>query len=543
MYDQDVKDIIAKIERADAGSPRKRITILGAGMAGLVAAYELSRLGHHITLIDAQARIGGRVRTHRFKNGDYHELGAMRIPKTHHFTRYYIDKCGLKLRKFINSHDDPDSFYFIRGIRTTHRDAVKELLPKFQLSANELSMIENADGPEGTALLALLAPLEELVNEILSDQESLDALFGRGPLTELIRKLESQTIYDFLREHLDTEDAIELVGAITGLEVWWDKAVTMLLRDDIVQHDSDGLDEIVGGLDLLPKGIFSLLEKRDNVVIELNTEIHSISNEASRVQFTSSPRGKKEEIVHRDADYLICTIPFAVLRRMEVTGVSAGKMRAIRNLTYASSAKVLFSCRERFWESNDGICGSGSQQDLINRQIYYPSDLEVDESQPLMAKSSLNTVIGQYAQYPKPKRTDTTPRSGALVGSYCWGSDARRLGSLSHKDRAKVVLDAVGEIHREALEPGMILDSVSMFWDEFDWNSGAFCFMKPKDFELYYQDTIKPEGKLLFAGEHCSLDQGWIQGAISSSLNAVLHLVEQGVLAASVQKTPLREIK
>ncbi len=365
------------------------------------------------------------------------------------------------------------------------------------------------------------------MKEILSDRESLDALFGQGPLTELIRKLESQTIYDFLREHLDTEDAIELVGAITGLEVWWDKAVTMLLRDDIVQHDSDGLDEIVGGLDLLPQGIFSLLEKCDNVDIELNTEIHSIHNKAAKVKFTSSLRGKKEQIVHREADYLICTIPFAVLRRMEVTGVSVGKMRAIRNLTYASSAKVLFSCRERFWESNEGIFGSGSQQDLINRQIYYPSDREIDESQPLMAKSSLNTVTGQYAQYPKPERTDTTPRSGALVGSYCWGSDARRLGSLRHKDREKVVLDAVGQIHPEALEPGMILDSVSMFWDEFDWTSGAFCFMKPKDFELYYQDTIEPEGKLLFAGEHCSLDQGWIQGAISSSLNAVLHLVAQ----------------
>ncbi len=526
MSNQDVKDVIANIERADAGTPRKRIAILGAGMAGLVAAYELSRLGHQITLIDAQAKIGGRVRTHRFKNGDYHELGAMRIPKTHDFTRYYINKCGLKIRKFINHHDDPDSFYFIRGIRTTHKDALEKLVPKFQLSDNERRMIKDAN-----TILGLLAPLGDLVKRVLGHPAHLNALFGKGPLTELIRELESQTIYDFLREHLDTEDAIELIGAVTGLEVWWDKAITMLLRDDIAQYNPDdpdnGLDEIVGGLDLLPHGIFALLKDRDNVAIELNTEIHSINNEASKVQFTSSPRGKKEEIIHRDADYVICTIPFAVLRRMQVTGVSVEKMRAIRNLTYASSAKVLFSCRERFWQSKDGIFGSGSQQDLINRQIYYPSDVEIDESQPMIAKGALNTVIGQYAQYPKPKKPDTTPKSGALVGSYCWGSDARRLGSVSHKDRAKVVLDAVGKIHPEALESGMILDSVSMFWDEFDWTSGAFCFMKPKDFELYYQDTIKPEGKLFFAGEHCSLDQGWIQGAISSSLNTVLQLVEQ----------------
>ena len=188
--------------------------------------------------------------------------------------------------------------------------------------------------------------------------------------------------------------------------------------------------------------------------------------------------------------------------------------------------RFCFPAESDFGSPNYGILGSGSQQDLINRQIYYPSDVEMDESQPL-AKSALNTVIGQYTQYPKPKRPDTTPKSGALVGSYCWGSDARRLGSLSHKDRAKAVLDAVEKIHPEVRESDMILDSVSMFWDEFDWTSGAFCFMKPKDFELYYQDTIKPEGNLFFAGEHCSLDQGWIQGAISSSLNTVLQIVEQ----------------
>ena len=96
---------------------------------------------------------------------------------------------------------------------------------------------------------------------------------------------------------------------------------------------------------------------------------------------------------------------------------------------------------------------------------------------------------------------------------------------MSKEDRARIVRDCVSKIHPEILEDGMILDSASMFWDEFDWAGGAFCFMKPKDFQLYYQDTIKPEGRLYFAGEHCSLDQGWMQGAITSALEAVRKLV------------------
>ena len=71
----------------------------------------------------------------------------------------------------------------------------------------------------------------------------------------------------------------------------------------------------------------------------------------------------------------------------------------------------------------------------------------------------------------------------------------------------------------------MVVDTASVFWDEMPWAGGAFCFMKPGDFIHYYQDSIKPEGKLFFAGEHCSLDQGWIQGALIASLRAVEEIV------------------
>src|SRR5215510_15684094 len=62
--------------------PARKVLILGAGMAGLVAGHELSKLGHEVTILEARTRPGGRVHTLReqFSDGLYAEAGAARIP-------------------------------------------------------------------------------------------------------------------------------------------------------------------------------------------------------------------------------------------------------------------------------------------------------------------------------------------------------------------------------------------------------------------------------------------------------------------------------
>src|SRR4051794_29336660 len=69
------------------GAPRT-VLIIGAGLAGLSAAYELTRAGHSVTVFEARTRPGGRVQTLRdpFADGLYAEAGATRVPNHHHFT-------------------------------------------------------------------------------------------------------------------------------------------------------------------------------------------------------------------------------------------------------------------------------------------------------------------------------------------------------------------------------------------------------------------------------------------------------------------------
>lgn len=84
--------------------PAKKVLILGAGMAGLVAGYELSKLGHNVSILEARTRPGGRVHTLRepFADGLYAEAGAARIPENHELTLKYVKEFALPLEPFLS---------------------------------------------------------------------------------------------------------------------------------------------------------------------------------------------------------------------------------------------------------------------------------------------------------------------------------------------------------------------------------------------------------------------------------------------------------
>ena len=98
-------------------------------MAGLAAAYELHERGHKVTVLEGSKRVGGRVLTHRFKDGSHVELGAMRVPLSHDYTRHYIKEVGLEktLIDFFNTTDQ--NFLDIRDVVCRRADGAQRIYP------------------------------------------------------------------------------------------------------------------------------------------------------------------------------------------------------------------------------------------------------------------------------------------------------------------------------------------------------------------------------------------------------------------------------
>jgi monoamine oxidase len=116
-----------------------KVGIIGGGLAGMSAAFELRKLGFDISIFEMQEkRIGGRVYTHYFDKDKelYGELGAMRIPVSHETTWHYINLFGLKTRPFIQTNEN--AFIYIRNKRVRNdpegKNVMDKIYPEFKLT-------------------------------------------------------------------------------------------------------------------------------------------------------------------------------------------------------------------------------------------------------------------------------------------------------------------------------------------------------------------------------------------------------------------------
>jgi monoamine oxidase len=132
--------------------------------------------------------------------------------------------------------------------------------------------------------------------------------------------------------------------------------------------------------------------------------------------------------------------------------------------------------------------------------------------------------------YPTP--SDTTAR-GVLLASYTWGQDALQWGALDEETRLEEALDDVARIHpriRDVYEGG-----ASYAWYADRWARGAFAMFAPGQQRALQGDILRPEGRILFAGEHCSLYHAWIQGSLESGIEAARLIHEDRVAEAAAR--------
>ncbi|MBZ5632220.1 MAG: FAD-dependent oxidoreductase [Acidobacteriia bacterium] len=426
-----------------AGRPPKRILIAGAGLAGLSAAYELVQAGHQVIVLDARGHPGGRVLTLRdsFADGQYAEAGAETFGQTHNFVQHYVQEFHLETMPAWNF-GTLTSLVFRDGRRSG--------------SGSDLSR----------------KYVQPAVREIG------DPLAPGWPSSDLLRQFDRISMSELLESRGASPEEIALLQ-ITYSDSWDNgtapDSALCLLRDEAIARKGASF-RIRGGNDQLPKALASSLGAR----VHYRTTLLRIQQNSKQVTVTVNTSGRRSQI---SADYLICAIPFPVLRSIEVSpGFSEGKQRAIRELSYNSVTRVYVQSPTRPWIA-EGLSG------------FAATDLPIG--------TVWDCAEGQ-------------PGVRGILECYTSGERARRLASLSEPQRVGTVVENLQKVF-----PGVSSEkAVSIAWDADPLVKGAFAWFKRDQMSTLLPHIARREGRVFFAGEHTSPWFGWMQGALESGNRA-----------------------
>ncbi|MFQ5777075.1 MAG: flavin monoamine oxidase family protein [Terriglobia bacterium] len=449
--------------------PPKKVIVVGAGLAGLSAAYELTQAGHDVTILEAQMRPGGRVLTLRepFSDGLYAEAGAISIPDNHDVTLRYVKLFHLPLDPELPSR--LASIEYIRGKRINTKDAAHE--HPFDLTPEEKKL-----GWSGMWEKYVGSVLPEIGNSAAAD----------WPLTSL-KKYDQMTFTELLRRQGASPEAVALFRSGWG-DLWGDGADTvsalMVLRVWADQQNTKTWYTISGGNDLLPKAFAARLAEK----IHYGAPVVRIEHSAQGVRVVFLQAGMHHTLA---AGHLICAIPFSVLRHVEISPrFLPEKQRAIEQLPYLSVGRVFLQSRKRFW-LDQGLSG------------YAETDLPIA------------VVMNMTSHQPGPR--------GILL-SIMGGRHARQICALKESRRIRYALEQMEKIYpgmRENFEGG-----TSKCWDEDEWARGCQSWFKPGQMSELWPHIARPEGRVHFAGDHTS---AWIrnmQGALQSGNRAAREVNE-----------------
>ena len=433
----------------------QRVTILGAGLAGLSAGWELKNAGHDVIILEAQLHPGGRVHTIREGLSDdmYAEAGAGRIPNTHNITLEWVRYFGLQLEPFFP----------------------KEMSDVALLKGKRVKM------PVGKPVDMSQVPLELTAEERRIGLSNFDEHYYGETMRKVggairedwppdIQRLADISMSDFLRQRGASPDAIHYM--LFGFE---ENAALDFIRD-AYNHHTESLAKIKGGNDQLPRAFAAKLSEQ----IRYGCAVEHIERSEGRVRVTYRREGMTD---HVEAEAVICTIPFGVLRHIAVTPEwTPEKRRVIDKLYYGPVVRATCQVSRRYWE-DQGLNGFGTSDK--NFEVWHPT-------------------------YGKPGRR-------GLLQAYVYEDYAHQLDEMSEVERTERMIGDMEEVHpglREYLETVVIKS-----WANDPWQKGAYQVLRSGQQE-WHADVRKREDRVWFAGEHTSPWPGWMQGAIASGIKA-----------------------
>jgi monoamine oxidase len=450
------EDTFGNQERPTASGSRQ-VLVLGAGLAGLAAAYELKNAGYAVTVLEARSRPGGRVLTCRdpFADGLYAEMGAEYVDATDEYDHRFCKELGLKVMtaKLYDA-------IFVRG-RKLKMDAFKrnkEPLPYAGTTGGQLF------GQEKAYLKRLL--------DTIPDPENMPPE---------ILKLDNLSVVELLLREGAPEDIVALYTYTQATESTARphemSALSMVrsLRRSFSEDTDEG--RILGGNDQLPKGLARALSGQ----ILYDRPVRRIAHDVNGAEVFFEEAGKVRSL---RAPRLVVALPFKVLRDVETTpSFSPAKARCIDTLAYGQVMKIAMQFGRRFWDE-PGSVGQRVFTDTLLRRVY---DSSIDQ--------------------PGPR---------GILMSFTSGADAVKLGALPEPERLRVALAEASRIWPEA--PAHWEGAAVKYWNEDPWVRGSYSFNGVGQARDFLELARAAEGRVHFAGEHTSVHRASMNGALESGV-------------------------
>lgn len=482
----------------------RKVIVLGAGIAGLVSAYELQQAGFAVTVLEARARVGGRAwtirdgdqiemigeptQTAKFSPGLYFNAGPARLPSFHQGMLGYAKKFGVPLEVEVNSSRSayivaPGSRIRMRAAVNDTRGYVSELLAK---AINQGSLDQAVTAEEKLALLPFLKRYGDLD----------DRFAFTGTMRSGFETPPGAGVSGFA-----TPAKPAPLGALLA-----NPQLPMTLFEETVFMQAT-MFQPVGGMDRIAAGIERNLTRR----AVRGAEVRRIRQypDGVEVVYVDRPSGAAHAV---RGDYVVCTIPFPVLAGID-HDFPPSYREAIAGVPYDYSNKIAFEA-PRFWEAEQiygGITFVGGETALI----WYPS-------------------TGMHGE------------RGMLLGCYSSGQLAR---SFQKKPLAEQIAAARAAI--EMAHPGHGADCVAPLvvnWHKVPYSLGPWPAwngvpLGPQELRIDqpgFRLLNRPAGRVVFAGAALSQTPGWQEGAVQSAHAAVAAVAGQVTARAPVEPVARR---
>lgn len=465
---------------AQRASSEPRIVVVGAGLAGLAAAWTMARQGMNVAVVEAAPRVGGRCWTERraFDEGQIAERGGELIDTAHDDIIDLALALGLVLDDLHAATPRGTSgTAYIDGRRYADAEAAADfarLWPALRADSRRLG--------DDLPTFARHTPQQAALDRM----SARDWLASRVPggLASPLARLLANAYVEELGGELDEISAVTVIDLLRGSP-----------EDRVSPYEaSDQRYHVRGGNDLLVARMAEALGPR----IETSSRLAALARR---------PDGRYRLVVARDAaqrellaDRVVLALPFTLLREVDLAhaGLRPRKLAAIRELGMARNTKLQLQFADRAWVAQGG-----------NGETRVEGSYQV----------SWDVSRGQ-------------PGAAGILNFYSGGATAVRAGDGTPEERARLALADLERIH-----PGIGARwngrAIRNAWDRHPWSRGSYSLLRPGQYVAFHGVEHLPEGRIHFAGEQSSQAwYGYLNGAVESGLRAAREIVRSAGAAA-----------